>query len=144
MKTLLIVFSCLAGGFVVFLIIYNAWAQKQRLLGAWVASISDGSLITIQFEGSQQGGTYKQLVHRGDKQFREFGHWVRGMGFLKMIIMATDIPNHPRFGQDIQYNVSWIDKNTLTIDGPERVKWQFERATNDLKIEFDTPATTTS
>jgi len=141
MKLILITLGCLAGAFIVFLIIYNRWAMKQNLLGAWVTSASDGSLITIQFEGGDRGGTYKQLVRRGGQQFREFGHWVRGMGFLKMIIMATDTPNHPRCGQDIQYNVSWTDKDTLTIDGPERTKWQFKRATKDVKIEFDAPTT---
>ena len=61
------------------------------------------------------------------------------MGFLKMIIMATDVTSHPRFGQDIEFNVSWADKDTFTVDGPERAKWQFKRATKDVKIEFDSP-----
>jgi hypothetical protein len=139
MKILLITLGCLAGAFVFFLIIYNRWAMKQSLLGAWVTSISDGSLVTIQFEGGDKEGTYKQLVRRSDQQFREFGHWTRGMGFIKMIIMATDTRAHPLFGQDTQYNVSWADKDTFTIDGPDRAKWQFKRATKDVRIEFDAP-----
>jgi len=142
MKTVFIILGCLVGAFVVFLIIYNRWAMKQSLLGAWVASTFDGSLITIQFEGGNKEGTYKQLVRRGDQQLREFGHWVRGMGFIKMIIMATDIPNHPRFGQDTQYNISWVDKDSFTIDGPERAKWRFKRATKDVRIDFGELPTT--
>jgi len=139
MKTFLLIVGGLTGAFVIFLIFYNRWAMKQSLLGAWIASLPDGSLITIQFEGGDTEGTYKQLIRRGDQQLREFGHWTRGMGFLKMIIMSTDTPNHPRFGEDTQYNISWADKDTLTIDGPERTKWQFKRATKDVRIEFDAP-----
>ena len=139
MKTILIILGCLLGAFAVFLIIYNRWAMKQSLLGAWVTSTSDGSLITIQFEGGDREGTYKQLIRHGDQQLREFGHWHRGMGFIKMIIMSTDQPNHRRFGVDTQYNLSWTDKDTLTIDGPERTKSQFKRATKDVRIEFDAP-----
>jgi|SRR5687767_4478581 len=139
MKTILITLGCLAGALVAFLILFSRWVMKQSLLGAWVASEPDGSMITIQFEGDDREGTYKQLVRRGDQQQREFGHWTRSVGFLKMIIMATDTPNHPRFGQDTQYNLSWGNKDTIIIDGPERPKWQFKRATKDLRIEFDEP-----
>jgi hypothetical protein len=142
MKTFLIASGCLAGAFVDFLIFYNRWALRQRMLGAWVCSTSDGSLVTIQFEGSETGGSYKQLVKRGDAQLKEFGHWVRGMGFIKMIIMATDVAGHPRFGQDTQFNLSWIDKDSFKIDGPERTKWEFKRAAPDVSIDFDTPAPT--
>jgi hypothetical protein len=139
MKTFFVIVGCLSGAFVIFLIIYHRWAMKQSLLGAWVTSASDGSLIMIQFEGGEREGTYKQLVRRGDRQLREFGHWMRGMGFLKMIVMSTDTPNHQGFGEDTQYNISWTDKDTLTIDGPERSKWRLKRATKDVKIEFDAP-----
>ena len=139
MKIILITLGSLLGAFVVFLIIYNRWANRQSLLGAWVTSSPDGSLITIQFEGGHWEGTYKQLVRKGDQEFREFGHWMRGVGFLKMIIMATDIRNHPRFGEDTQYNVSWTNKDMLSIDGPERTKWDLKRATKDVRIEFDAP-----
>src|SRR5439155_25221489 len=123
MKPFLIVSGCLAAEFVIFLIIYNRSAVKQRIVGAWVTSTPDGSLIMIQFEGSDAGGTYKQFIKRAGTQHREFGHWVRGMGFIKMIIMTTDVVRHPRFGQDTQYNVSWISADSFKIDGPERDKW---------------------
>src|SRR2546422_846222 len=111
MKTFLIVSGYLAAAFVIFLLIYNRWAVKQRIVGAWVTSTPDGSLITIQFEGSNAGGTYKQLIKRDGTQLREFGHLVRGMGFIKMIV------RHPRFGQDTQHNVSWISADSFKIDG---------------------------
>ena len=137
MKTFLIVSGCLAAAFVIFLIIYNRWAVKQRIVGAWVTSTPDGSLIMIQFEGSDAGGTYKQLIKRDDTQLREFGHWVRGMGFIRMIIMTTDVVRHPRFGQDTQYNVSWISADSFKIDGPERDMWEFKRAPENVRIDFD-------
>ena len=63
------------------------------------------------------------------------------MGYLKMIVLATDVPNHPRFGQSIQFNVSWISKNSFKIDGPDRPKWEFNRATGDVRLEFEAPKT---
>jgi hypothetical protein len=139
MKILFIILGCLTVAFIIFLVIYNRWAMKQSLPGTWVMSMSDGSLIIMQFEGGESEGTYKQLLRRDDEQLRQFGHWVRGMGFVKMIIMATDMPNHPRFGQDTQYNVSWLDRDSFTINGPERAKWQLKRATTDVRIDFDAP-----
>jgi hypothetical protein len=141
MRIVLITVGCLAVGFIIFLVIYNRWAMKQSLLGAWVTSMSDGSLIIIEFEGGEREGTYKQLLRRRDEQLREFGHWARGMGFVKMIIAATDMRNHPRFGQDTQYSVSWADKDSFIINGPERTKWQLKRATADVRIEFDATKT---
>jgi hypothetical protein len=137
MKPFLIISGCLTAAFVIFLIIYNRWAIKQRILGAWVTSTPDGSLVIIQFEGEEAGGPYKQVIKRGDAQYREFGHWVRGMGFIKMIIMATDIPSHPRFGEDTQYNVSRIAKDSFKIDGPDRAKWELKRATQSVRLDFD-------
>jgi len=144
MKTFLIVSGCLAAAFVVFLVIYNQWAVRQRLLGVWFTSTPDGSLIAIQFEGSDTGGTYKQLIKRGDTDLREFGHWVRGSGFIKMIIMATeDVASKARTGQDTLYKVSWISANSFKIDGPERDKWRFKRSTKNVRIAFDAPPRTT-
>jgi hypothetical protein len=139
MKIAVITIGCIAIAFIGFLILYNRWAMKQTLLGTWVTAAAAGSLITIQFEGGDQEGSYKQLVRRGDQQFREFGHWMRGMGFLRLVIMATDVSSHPRFGHDTQYNVSWIDRDTLKIDGPERPKWELKRASQDARIDFDVP-----
>lgn len=139
MKLFLIIVGCLAAAFVLFLIFYNRWAMRQNLLGTWITSSPDGSLITLQFEGGDRGGTYKQLIRRGEHQFREFGHWIRGMGYLRLVIMATDALSHPRFGQDMQYNISWIDRDTLKIDGPEREKWELKRAAQDVRIDFDVP-----
>jgi hypothetical protein len=59
------------------------------------------------------------------------------MGFIKMIIMATDIPSHPRFGEDTQYNVSRIAKDSFKIDGPDRAKWELKRATQSVRLDFD-------
>jgi len=95
--------------------------------GASISLINAGLSTHEEEYAERQGGdgegTYKQLIRRGDLQLREFGHWTRGMGFLKMIIMSTDTPYHPRFGEDTHYNVSWADKDTLTIavcDGTRR------------------------
>src|SRR2546430_6729385 len=62
---------------------------------------------------------------------------LKHLGFIKMIIMTTDVVRHPRFGQDTQYNFSWISADSFKIDGPERDKWEFKRAPENVRFDFD-------
>jgi hypothetical protein len=107
----------------------------------WVASLPDGGQVTLQFEGEQKGGTYKQLVKRDAVETREFGHWTMKTLELRLIIMATDTKAHPRFGLDTQYWVNFPNKDQVTINGPERPKWHFKRAPAGLELNFDAPKT---
>ena len=118
-----------------------AWTSKQNLLGAWVAVLPDGSHITLQFEGESKGGTYKQLIKREGLEVREFGHWTIKLADLRLFIMATDVKNHPRFGVDTQYWVTFSNKSQITINGPDRPKWTFRKALDIVKIDFDAPKT---
>lgn len=119
-----------------------SWSSKQTLLGTWVAARADGSHVTLQFEGDPKGGTYKQLVKRDGVELREFGHWTMKILELRLIIMATDVKEHARFGVDTQYWVNFTDKDHVTINGPDRPKWNFQRAAAGIKLEFDAPKTT--
>jgi hypothetical protein len=114
------------------------WTAKQTVLGTWVAVLPTGERVTIQFEGEPRGGTYKQLIKRSDGEIREFGHWTLQLADLRLIIMATDIKDHPRFGVDTQH---WVTFGTrqFTIDGPDRKKWVFQRAADIVKLDFDAP-----
>ena len=120
------------------------WTTKQNLLGTWVAVLPTGERVTLQFEGEPKGGTYKQLIKRDGVDTRELGHWIIKLADLRLIIMATDIKDHPRFGVDTQYWVTFSNKSQITIDGPDRKKWTFRRATDIVKIDFDAPKPVTS
>ena len=119
-----------------------SWTSRQSLLGTWVATLSDGSHVTIQFEGEPKGGLYKQLVKRDGVELREFGHWTMKIVQLRLIIMATDVKEHSRFGLDTKYGVNFPNKDKVTISGPERPKWTLQRAPAGIKLDFDAPKTT--
>ena len=116
------------------------WTAKQTVLGTWVALLPTGERVTVQFEGEQKGGAYKQLIKRTDGEVREFGHWTLRLTELRLVIMATDNKDNPRFGVDTQY---WVTFNTgkrqFIIDGPDRKKWKFEKAADIVKLDFDAP-----
>ena len=115
-----------------------SWTAKQTVLGTWVAVLPSGERVTLQFEGEPRGGTYKQLLKRADAEVREFGHWTLRLTELRLLIMATDTKDHPRFGVDTQH---WVTFGTgqFTIDGPDRKKWVFQRAADIVKLHFDAP-----
>jgi hypothetical protein len=137
MQNTLIVAGILIGIIVVWLILSAIWMTKQSLVGSWVANLPDGTHVTMQFEGAQKGGTYTQLIKRDGTVLREFGHWTINLADLRLIIMASDTREHPRFGVDTQYWVAWEGKSQVTINGPDRPKWVFRRATDAVKITFD-------
>jgi hypothetical protein len=115
------------------------WTAKQTMLGTWVATLRDSSRVTLQFEGVATGGLYKQLTERDGVVLREFGHWTIQFLKLRLIIMASDIKQHPRFGVDTQYWVTFNNNSQMTINGPDRPKWRFQRTAEGVKIDFDAP-----
>jgi hypothetical protein len=141
MSTTSIIIIAVVGLIVLWFAYSLVWTTKQSLLGTWVAVLPDGERVTLQFEGELKGGTYKQLIKREGAETREFGHWIIKLADLRLIIMATDIKDHPRFGVDTQYWVTFSNKSQITIDGPDRKKWTFRRAADIARINFDAPRT---
>ena len=115
------------------------WVGKQSLLGSWVAALPDGTHVTLQFAGDPKGGTYKQLLKKDGNTLREFGHWTINLTDLRLIIMATDIKEHPRFGVEDHSSVWFANKAQVRLDGPDRPKWTFRKAPGVPDIEFDAP-----
>jgi hypothetical protein len=115
-----------------------SWTAKQTVLGTWVAVLPSGERVTLQFEGEPKAGTYKQLIKRADGEIREFGHWTLRLTELRLLIMATDIKDHPRFGVDTPHQVTFGTRQ-FTIDGPDRKKWTFQPAADIVKLDFDAP-----
>ena len=139
MSTTAIVITSVVGLLLLWFVYSLFWAARQSVLGTWVAVLSDGQHVTLQFEGEAKGGTYKQLLKREGVETREFGHWTIKLTDLRLIIMATDIKDHPRFGVDTQYWVLFTNKSQITIDGPDRKKWTFRKAADIVKLDFDAP-----
>lgn len=116
------------------------WLDKQSPLGVWTAEYK-GSHITIQFEKDpspdEKEGVYKQITKRGEnEELKEFGHWWSHRQVLRMLILACEIPNHPRFGQDTIYSISYTGDNEIRIDGPDRPHLVFTKAPEGTTVEF--------
>ena len=96
-----------------------SWTAKQTLLGAWVVALPNGTQVTLQFDGERKGGTYKQLSKQNGVESREFGHWTIKLLEVRLLIMATDIKDHPRFGLDTRYWLNFTNKDQITIGRAE-------------------------
>ena len=114
------------------------WLEQQTPIGTWKC-IQDGTTIFIQFEGEPHEGTYKQVMDTGSEQIREFGHWKVSLNELSIMIMATDIKEHPRFGVDTQYTIRYVGPQSIKITGPDRADLVFNRSEEPLPADFDTP-----
>jgi hypothetical protein len=139
MKTFLLIAGALSvaliGAIILLARSHKRWLERQTPAGLWQAA--DGQArITLLFEGGPREGVYKQLIESDGKRIREFGHWSASGHDLKMIIMATDIKSHPRFGQDTPYGISYIGPTRIKIEGPERSAITYERAPAGLQLEF--------
>ncbi len=135
-----IVIAAVVLGLVVLWFVWSIrWTAKQSLLGTWVAALPDGSQIALQFEGTPAGGLYKQLSTRNGIFVRESGHWTMKLLSLGLIIVATDVKRHPRFGVDTQYWVAFQNNGQMTINGPDRPNLTFQRAKPELKVQFEEP-----
>jgi methionine-rich copper-binding protein CopC len=141
MKTLLIIAGALLvaliGAVVLLARNHKQWLARQTPAGIWQGK--DGpAKITLQFDGGPGEGPYKELVESDGKQVREFGHWSASARDLKMIIMATDVKSHPRFGIDTGYLISYVGPTSIKIDGPDRPGIVYTKAPAGVEVKFDT------
>jgi hypothetical protein len=98
---------------------HSEWLDQQSPVGNWV-SVINGAKTIIQFEGGPKEGVYKQLVQHDGVKIKELGHWHSNRSELRMLIMATDVKSHPRFGQDTFYTIRYPDTDKIFIEGPDR------------------------
>lgn len=118
---------------------HRKWLEQQSPVGVWRSSAEQRN-VTLQFEGGPKEGPYKQVVESADQTIREFGHWAIHVRELRMLIMATDIQNHPRFGQDTVYRISYVGPDSIAIDGPDRPGLVYQRVSDGTKLDFDESA----
>ncbi len=137
MKILLIVVSIVVVLFVIIKLMaqnHKKWLEQQSPTGSWVFENEEKKII-IQFEQSPTEGQYKQIVKLKDgTEIKEFGHWSSSINELRMLIMATDENDHPRFGQDTIYSIRYGGPDEIEMSEPDRPNLVYSRT--DEKIEF--------
>jgi hypothetical protein len=120
------------GGLVVVAVIllvrnHRRWLAEQSPFGVWIASTEAGRVM-LQFEGDREKGTYSQVTQTDSRQLREWGIWRHASGRLELLMMGTDIEEHPRFGENTVYRVSYVGPQSISINGPDRYYVTYERA----------------
>jgi hypothetical protein len=107
---------------------HRRWLAAQNPAGVWQGTTPDGGSVLLSFDGGPHEGVYRELrVHNG-VEAREFGHWTASGNDLRLIIMATDTPNHPRFGQDTLFHITYTGPEQITLNGPDRAAMKLDRA----------------
>ncbi len=132
---IIVIIALLVALFMLFVRWHGNWLARQTPAGSWTST--DGSAsIKLVFEGGPSEGTYKQVVDSNGDTVREFGHWAANFNTFNMLILATDVPEHSRFGVDTRYHVSYVGPDSIRIEGPDRPNLVFSRA-EDIAIGFD-------
>jgi hypothetical protein len=114
------------------------WRAQQSPVGLWESAGSAGSLL-VHFEGGPTEGVYNQVrIDRGVK-VREFGHWAVQQHELRLLIMASDTPGHPRFGVDTPYTIRYTGADRIILDGPDLSNLELVRADSSRASEIELP-----
>ena len=134
--TIAIVAAILVALFILSIRWHQKWLARQTPAGSWTA-IDGSASVTLVFEGGPSEGIYKQVVESEGKTIREFGHWATHLNTLNLLIMATDVPQHSRFGMDTPYQIYYVGPDSIRIDGPDRPNLLFTRAAEEITINFE-------
>ena len=135
---------CLIVMLIIFYMLFRRWHMKwldtQNPLGVWTTEYEENH-INIQFDqdtsSDAKEGTYKQITRtNSNEELKEFGHWWTSRQMLRMLILASDVPNHPRFGQDTVYSITYTGPEEITISGPDREYLVYHKAPEGTIVEF--------
>jgi hypothetical protein len=116
---------------------HKRWLANQSPAGVWNGIDNDGGSILLAFDGGPHQGAYRQTTTHNDVQVREVGHWTASGNELRFLIMATDVPNHPRFGLDTVYHLSYSGPKQIVIDGPGRLNLKLEKAPEGTQVAIN-------
>ncbi len=116
------------------------WLLKQSPVGTWITT-HEGSTIIIQFEHQGEPevleGIYKKVEKTPDgNEIKEFGHWSAHLNKLFMLVMATDVQNHPRLGKDTEYQLLYVSPTKIRINEPSGSGLVYEKATEGMVLDF--------
>ncbi len=140
MKILLIIVFIVVVLFVIIKIMaqnHKKWLEQQSPAGSWIFENEEKKII-IQFEQGPNEGPYKQIVKLKDgTEVKEFGHWSSSINELRMLIMATDEKDHPRFGQDTIFSIRYVGPDEIEINGPDRPNLEYSRTDENIDFKFE-------
>lgn len=123
---------------------HRRWLEKQSPVGVWTSTV-DGSTVLLQFDDGPRllqfddglrEGLYSQVTQTAGGPVREWGHWCSDGHLLRLIIMASDIKGHERFGIDTEYELRYTAPDRIRISGPDRPRIEYQRASEDQRIDF--------
>jgi hypothetical protein len=111
------------------------WVAKQSPAGIWKHARGSREVL-LAFDGGPRQGTYKKLDREEGGVRREFGSW-KGFGHdLRILVMATDQKDHPRFGVETKFVIFYPGPNRIRITGVGRDNLTFERVTPEAAEEL--------
>lgn len=114
---------------------HRRWLEKQSPVGVWTSTM-DGSTVLLQFDGGPREGLYSQVTQTAGGPVKEFGHWFSHGNLLRLIITASDIKGHERFGVDTEYELRYTAPDRIRIFGPDRPGIEYNRASEGQRIDF--------
>jgi hypothetical protein len=120
------------------------WADAQTPIGVWIRN-RQGRETVIAFDGGPREGLYRQIRNYGQTTEREFGHWAVSEDALHLLIMASDVKDHPRFGQNTKYTLIYTKPDSsgnarrILLNGPGRKNLFFVRAPLGVVVDFNAP-----
>jgi hypothetical protein len=116
---------------------YRLWLAKQTPAGVWIGRGADGATVLVAFDGGPREGVYRELREQAETSVRELGHWAVSGSRLRLMIMATDVPDHPRFGQDTIYRIGYKGTQQIAVNGPDRPSLELERAPPGTEVSIE-------
>jgi hypothetical protein len=116
---------------------YSRWLARQTPAGVWMGRGADGATVLVAFDGGPWEGVYRELRVQEGTSVRELGHWAVSGGRLHLMIMATDVPDHPRFGQDTIYRIGYKGTQQIAVNGPDRPGLELERAPPGTEVPIE-------
>lgn len=93
-----------------------------------VHEAASGDDVFIRFDGGRNKGTYGQITRSLAGSEREVGHWAAAGRNLRLLGMASDRSNHPRFGVDTPYEIRYSGPDQIALNGPDRPTFVLHRA----------------
>jgi hypothetical protein len=116
---------------------HRRWLAHQTPAGVWQGMHPERGAVLIAFDGGPHEGVYRELITLGDCQSREMGHWATNGNELRLLIMATDVSNHPRFGVDTVYQIRYTGPQRICVDGPDRPSLVLDKAAADTRVPIE-------
>lgn len=116
---------------------HRRWLAKQSPAGVWQGAHPEHGTVLVAFDGGPHEGTYRELRTLGDASTREVGHWAAQGNQLHLLIMATDVPEHPRFGTDTLYRLTYTGPRQISLDGPDRPNLKLDKAPAGTQVPIE-------